>query len=294
MRGHRSLTLVLQLAPKGLTDISFTSLPRTGLSREETTRVLTQLATLPNTKWETGRVSGAVYHGGEEMGQLWQEAFGKFEVSNPLHADVFPGERCFPEFSSYGFLLRLGLIFLTVVDAHQASARWTRNSSPCASPCTTARSRVLRSTSTAEPERRRVAAPRVSSWHARRTAIGHGPSLESPNPRCASVPAALDYRFLGRFRRHGGTDTFAGMDTHRIVPLSVHAAFDKAANYFGIKIHHIPVDPVTRRVQIHKVKRAINSNTILLVGSAPNFPDGAIDGASRRRALSLPFPFLSR
>lgn len=64
----------------------------------------------------------------------------------------------------------------------------------------------------------------------------------------------------------------------RIVPLSVHAAFDKAANYFGIKIHHIPVDPVTRQVQIAKVKRAINANTILLVGSAPNFPDGAIDG----------------
>jgi hypothetical protein len=72
----------------------------------------------------------------------------------------------------------------------------------------------------------------------------------------------------------------------RIVPLSVHAAFDKAANYFGIKIHHIPVDPVTRRVQIAKVKRAINANTILLVGSAPNFPDGAIDGESSRKLLS--------
>jgi hypothetical protein len=34
----------------------------------ETTAVLDQLADLPNTKWETGRVSGAVYHGGEEMG----------------------------------------------------------------------------------------------------------------------------------------------------------------------------------------------------------------------------------
>jgi sphinganine-1-phosphate aldolase len=25
------------------------------------------------------------------MGEIWKEAFGKFEVSNPLHADVFPG-----------------------------------------------------------------------------------------------------------------------------------------------------------------------------------------------------------
>ena len=62
----------------------------------------------------------------------------------------------------------------------------------------------------------------------------------------------------------------------------MHAAFDKAANYFGIKIHHIPVDPVTRKVQIAKVKRAISANTILLVGSAPNFPDGAIDGEFSR------------
>lgn len=36
-------------------------------------------------------MSGAVYHGGDEMGEVWKEAFGKFEVSNPLHADVFPG-----------------------------------------------------------------------------------------------------------------------------------------------------------------------------------------------------------
>lgn len=81
-----------QLAPKGLTKVSYTALPSRGLSNAETTAVLDQLADLPNTKWETGRVSGAVYHGGEEMAQLWKEAFGKFEVSNPLHADVFPGK----------------------------------------------------------------------------------------------------------------------------------------------------------------------------------------------------------
>lgn len=49
------------------------------------------MSELPNTKWENGRVSGAVYHGGKDMGEIWKEAFGKFEVANPLHADVFPG-----------------------------------------------------------------------------------------------------------------------------------------------------------------------------------------------------------
>ena len=62
-----------------------------------------------------------------------------------------------------------------------------------------------------------------------------------------------------------------------IVSASAHAAFDKASKMFGINIHFIPVEPDTRKVNLRLVKRAINANTILLVGSAPNFPDGIID-----------------
>jgi glutamate/tyrosine decarboxylase-like PLP-dependent enzyme len=43
--------------------------------------------------WETGQVSGAVYHGGKEMLDLQGEAYRMFAVSNPLHPDVFPGVR---------------------------------------------------------------------------------------------------------------------------------------------------------------------------------------------------------
>lgn len=74
----------------------------------------------------------------------------------------------------------------------------------------------------------------------------------------------------------------------RIIPISAHAAFDKAAKYFKIKIHHIPVDPLTRKVNIKLVKRAINPNTVMLVGSAPNFPDGIIDGNSLPPLSSSP------
>ena len=62
-----------------------------------------------------------------------------------------------------------------------------------------------------------------------------------------------------------------------IIPVSAHAAFDKAASYFNIKLHKISVDPTSRKVDMRLVKRAINPNTIMLVGSAPNFPDGMID-----------------
>jgi sphinganine-1-phosphate aldolase len=43
----------------------------------------------------------------------------------------------------------------------------------------------------------------------------------------------------------------------RIIPISAHAAFDKAAKYFNIKVHHIPVDPQSRQVNLKKVKRAM-------------------------------------
>lgn len=62
-----------------------------------------------------------------------------------------------------------------------------------------------------------------------------------------------------------------------VIPSSAHAAFWKAANYFKIKLHVIPVNEVTRRADVKRMARAINGDTIMIVGSAPNFPDGAVD-----------------
>lgn len=39
----------------------------------------------------------------------------------------------------------------------------------------------------------------------------------------------------------------------------------------------MPVNPITRQADVKRMKRFINPNTIMIVGSAPNFPDGAID-----------------
>ena len=43
----------------------------------------------------------------------------------------------------------------------------------------------------------------------------------------------------------------------RIIPESAHVAFDKAAHYFKIKLHKIPVDVVTRQVDTAWVKHAM-------------------------------------
>ncbi|VDN04467.1 unnamed protein product [Thelazia callipaeda] len=61
-----------------------------------------------------------------------------------------------------------------------------------------------------------------------------------------------------------------------LVPITAHAAFDKAAHLFGMRIKHIPVDG-DQKVDINKMKRVISRNTCVLVGSAPNFPTGTID-----------------
>ena len=48
---------------------------------------------MKHTRWEDGLVSGAVYHGGQELVDLQVEAYRRFTVSNPIHPDVFPGVR---------------------------------------------------------------------------------------------------------------------------------------------------------------------------------------------------------
>jgi glutamate/tyrosine decarboxylase-like PLP-dependent enzyme len=61
-----------------------------------------------------------------------------------------------------------------------------------------------------------------------------------------------------------------------IVPITAHAAFDKASQYFNIKTVHIPIDS-NFRADVSAAKKAINKNTVVIVGSAPSFPHGAID-----------------
>ena len=77
------------------------------------------------------------------------------------------------------------------------------------------------------------------------------------------------------------------LTTHRILPDTAHTAFRKAGSYFKIKIHYVACPAPTYQVDVRRVSRLINSNTILLVGSAPNFPHGIIDDISALSKLAL-------
>ena len=61
-----------------------------------------------------------------------------------------------------------------------------------------------------------------------------------------------------------------------VAPETAHAAFEKAARYFNIKLVTIPVD-TNYKADLKAAKKAINRHTIALIGSAPAFPHGTID-----------------
>ncbi|CAI0627375.1 unnamed protein product, partial [Linum tenue] len=61
-----------------------------------------------------------------------------------------------------------------------------------------------------------------------------------------------------------------------IIPVSAHSAYDKAAQYFNIKLWRVPVNKEFQ-ADVKAIRRLINRNTILIVGSAPGFPHGVID-----------------
>ena len=62
-----------------------------------------------------------------------------------------------------------------------------------------------------------------------------------------------------------------------VVSVSAHAAFEKAAQYFQMKIVTVPINEKKRSVNIKAMRKAITRNTVMLVGSAPEFPSGIID-----------------
>ncbi len=71
-----------------------------------------------------------------------------------------------------------------------------------------------------------------------------------------------------------------------VLPISAHAAFHKAAHYFGVKVNKVPVDSEWR-ADVDAAADLINASTALVVGSAPQYPQGVIDPIPELAALAL-------
>ena len=62
-----------------------------------------------------------------------------------------------------------------------------------------------------------------------------------------------------------------------LAPVSVHAAFQKAAHYFGLGLDLVPVDVVTGIVDADRLIERLGDDVALVVVSAPSYPHAALD-----------------
>ena len=74
-------------------------------------------------------------------------------------------------------------------------------------------------------------------------------------------------------------------DAEMVLPTSAHAAFEKAAHYFGVKSVRVPVGD-DYRADVDAMAGAITDRTVLVVGSAPQYPQGVIDPIEAIAALA--------
>ena len=70
-----------------------------------------------------------------------------------------------------------------------------------------------------------------------------------------------------------------------VLPTSAHAAFEKAAAYFGVRSVRVPVRE-DYRADPDAMAAAINASTVLLVASAPQYPQGVVDPVAEVAALA--------
>lgn len=159
--------------------------------------------------WAGGRVSGGIYHGGDELSDICTEAYRMFSVANPLHPEVFPGVRRM-EAESVAMVLNM--------------------------------------------------------YRAPKTGCG----VMTSGGTESIIMACKAYRDMGK-------DLKGIVNPEMVIPETAHAAFMKAAGYFNIKLITVPVNPVTMQADVKSMGRAINRNTVMIVGSAVNFPHGIAD-----------------
>ncbi|GAM84888.1 hypothetical protein ANO11243_028900 [Dothideomycetidae sp. 11243] len=208
-----------KLLPNEPGTIRFNSLPVEGWNADQVRAELTKLSDMKHTRWEDGRVSGAVYHGGRELCSLQTTAFDMFGVSNPIHPDVFPGVRKMEA--------EVVAMVLSIFNAPEGAAGVTTS--------------------------------------------GGSESI---------IMAVLGARERARHERRVTRPEM-------ILPETAHTAFQKAAEYFKITIRYVPCPAPSYKASLSHVKNLINSNTIMLVGSAPNFPHGIIDDISGLSKLAV-------
>jgi sphinganine-1-phosphate aldolase len=70
-----------------------------------------------------------------------------------------------------------------------------------------------------------------------------------------------------------------------VVPVTAHAAFDKASQYFGVEARKVPVGG-DMRADVEAAATLVDGNTVVMAGSAVQFPHGVIDPIADLAAIA--------
>ena len=71
-----------------------------------------------------------------------------------------------------------------------------------------------------------------------------------------------------------------------VLPSTAHAAFFKAAHYFGVRPIVVDVDPATFKARPDEIAAACDDSTVLVVASAPSYAHGVVDPVPEIAALA--------
>ncbi|MDQ1552047.1 MAG: sphinganine-phosphate aldolase [Actinomycetota bacterium] len=84
------------------------------------------------------------------------------------------------------------------------------------------------------------------------------------------------------WRQRGGTG-----EPRLLAPVTVHAAFQKAAHYFGLALELVPVDSITGAVTASALIERFGADVALVVVSAPSYPFAGLDPVAEVAAAAL-------
>ncbi|KAK7081020.1 Sphingosine-1-phosphate lyase 1 [Halocaridina rubra] len=201
---------MLEDTQAGITVPPMLKLPSHGYSREEVSKLANDILGGGKFHWKDGKISGGAFAGAEDgYSEMLTKTYGIYALTNPLHADVFPGVR----------KMEAEIVSMTLDIFH-----------------------------------------------------GHG-------QHCGTLTSGGSESILMACKamRDWGREE-KGVESPEIVMcITGHSGFDKAASMLGMKVRKVRANPLTWKADLGALKRAITSNTVMLVASAPQFPHGIID-----------------
>jgi glutamate/tyrosine decarboxylase-like PLP-dependent enzyme len=74
-------------------------------------------------------------------------------------------------------------------------------------------------------------------------------------------------------------------EPNMVIPVTAHPAFAKAASYLGIELRLAPIG-ADLRAEVDGVAELLDDRSVLVVGSAPNYPHGMVDPIPELAALA--------